>query len=46
MHAYVDFRKCFWWKPERKRQLGRAMLKWIVAVKMDLEEAIWISEEG
>jgi hypothetical protein len=34
------------WKTEGKRQLGRGMLRWEVAVKMDLKETSWISEEG
>jgi hypothetical protein len=40
-HAWVcrDIPKYFWWKAEGKRQLGRAVLRWEVAVKMDLKEA-------
>jgi len=47
-HACIcrDISKYFWWKPEGKRQLGRATLRWKVAVKMDLKEAALVSEEG
>jgi hypothetical protein len=38
--------KYFWWKPEGKRQLGRTALRWKVAVKMDLKEAAYFSEEA
>ena len=47
-HACVckDSPKYFWWKTEGKRQIGRAMLRWKVAVKVDHKEAAWVSEEG
>ena len=34
-----DILKYFWRKPEVKRQLGRATLRWKFPVKMDLTEA-------
>jgi hypothetical protein len=47
-HACIcgDIPKYFWWKPEGKRELEKATLKWKVVVKMDLKEAAWVSEEG
>jgi hypothetical protein len=47
-HAWVctDIPKYFWWKPEGKRQLGRAVIRWEVDVKMDLKEVAWVSKEG
>ena len=47
-HAQVcrDIPKYFWWKPEGKRQLGRAMRRQKFAVKVELKEAAWVSEEG
>ena len=40
-----DSPKYFSWKAQGKRQLGRALLRWKVAVKMDLKEAAWVREE-
>ena len=43
---FRDMPKYFWWKREGKRQLGRTKLTWKFAVKMDLKEAVWVSEVG
>jgi hypothetical protein len=46
MHVLCrDIPKYFWWKPEGKRQLGRAAFRWKVVFKMNLKEAAWVSEE-
>jgi hypothetical protein len=42
----IDIPKYLWWKPEGKKEHGRAPLRRKFPVKTDLIEAAWVSEEG